>query len=78
MNLTLSIDDRLAQAALRVARARGTSLDQMIREALERITSIRSSEGVMDALESQWRKGGGWSDGATWDREELYDRPRLR
>lgn len=78
MTLTLAIDDRIAEEALKVARARGTSLDQMVREALERITATRPGEELLAELESQWQRGGGRSGGSKWDREELYDRSIVR
>lgn len=78
MNLTLSIDERLVEDARKVARARGTSLNQMIRAELERITATRTGEELLAELELGWRQAGAQSGGWKWNREELYDRPVIR
>lgn len=78
MNVTLSIDEHLVEEARKVAQARGTSLNQMIRDELERITATRSGEELLSELERGWRQGGGRSGGGKWNRDELYDRPVLR
>lgn len=78
MNITLSVDERLIAEARKVARARGTSLNQLIREEIERLTAAPSGQELLDELEAQWRRGGAHSGGWRWNREELYDRPILR
>lgn len=78
MNVTLSIDERLVAEARKVAAARGTSLNQMIRDELERLTAAPSGEETMRELEEQWSRSEGDSHGWTWNREDLYDRPILR
>jgi len=78
MNITLSIDERLVAEARKVARARGTSLNQMIRDELERVTSSQSGQELLEELEEQWRRGGAQSGGWRWNREELHDRSVLR
>lgn len=78
MNVTLSIDDRLVSEARKVAEARGVSLNQMIREELQRLTATASGQDLVQELEAQWSRGAGRSGGWRWNREELYDRPLLR
>lgn len=78
MNVTLSIDDRLVAEARKVAEARGMSLNQMIREELQRVTAAVSGEDLVRELEALWSTGAGRSGGWRWNREELYDRPLLR
>ncbi|HKI85774.1 MAG TPA: DUF6364 family protein [Thermoanaerobaculia bacterium] len=78
MNITLSIDERLVAEARKVARARGTSLNQMIRDELERVTSSQSGQELLQELEEQWGRGGAQSGGWRWNREELHDRSVLR
>jgi len=78
MNVTLSIDERLVEEARKVAMARGTSLNQMIRNELERITATASGDDLVGELEAQWSRAEGRSGGWHWDREELHDRARLR
>lgn len=78
MNLTLSIDDRLVAEARKVAEARGMSLNQMVREELERLTSRVSGDDLVQQLEAQWAREGPGSSEWRWNREELHDRPVLR
>jgi len=78
MNVTLSIDERLVEEARKVAKARGTSLNQMIRDELERITAAVSGDDLVRELEAQWSRAEGRSGGWRWNREELHDRARLR
>lgn len=78
MNVTLSIDERLVEEARKVAKARGTSLNQMIRDELERITAVVSDDDLVRELEAQWSRAEGRSGGWRWNREELHDRARLR
>jgi len=78
MNVTLSIDERLVEEARKVAKARGTSLNQMIRDELERITAAASGDDLVRELEAQWSRAEGHSGGWDWNREELHDRARLR
>lgn len=78
MNLTLSIDDRLVAEARKVAEARGMSLNQMVREELERLTATLSGDELVQQLEAQWAREGRGSGGWRWNREEIHDRPVLR
>lgn len=78
MNITLSIDNDLATRARRIAEARGISLNQLVREELERVTQVsggaRSFARLRELLERHPGNSGGWK----FDRDEIYDRPIFR
>lgn len=48
MNLTLAVDDRLVEQARKVAESQGKSLNQVIREYLEELTSPSTVAGEME------------------------------
>ena len=72
MNITLSIDEKTVLEARKVAAALGKSLNQIIREDLERLTNTSSRNQDLEELLSLG--GRGHSDGWTFDREELHER----
>lgn len=78
MNITLSIPDPVLDEARKVAEARGISLNQMIREELERITSRDRRVDALAELRQLWNDSGGDSRGWKWNREELHERSLLR
>ncbi len=78
MNVTLSIDETVLARARELAHERGTSVNQLIRDYLERLTGGPGPADVMEQLERLWSEQAGRSGGWTWNREELYDRPVLR
>ena len=78
MNVTLSIDEKLLARARELAHERGTSVNQLVRDYLERLTGGSGPADVMDELERLWTEQGGRSGGWKWNREEVYDRPVLR
>lgn len=78
MNVTLSIEEKLLARARALAHERGTSVNQLIRDYLERLTGGAGAADVMEQLERLWAEQAGRSGGWTWNREELYDRPVLR
>ena len=73
MNITLSINDQLVAEGRRIAAARGTSLNQMIRDYLQQVTRLDGLDAVVDDLEQRWASEKYRSDGP-WSREELYER----
>jgi len=77
MNVTLSIDDQTLARARQLAQRRGMSLNEMIRDYLETLTSSDPADAVAE-LERLWSEEEGDSGGWKWNREELYDRPVLR
>lgn len=73
MMITLSIDDRVVAKARRIAAARGTSLNRLIRDYLEDLTRQSHAQDVLEELDAMWSEGTGRSRGP-WVRDELYDR----
>ncbi|HEY7676641.1 MAG TPA: DUF6364 family protein, partial [Candidatus Methylomirabilis sp.] len=59
MNLTLSIDERLVKEARRAARARGKSLNQLIREYLEQLTARDNPRREVEELRRLSAEGRG-------------------
>lgn len=78
MNVTLSIEEKLLARARELAHQRGTSVNQLIRDYLERLTGGSGPVDVMGRVESLWSEQSGRSGGWKWNREELYDRAVLR
>jgi hypothetical protein len=78
MNVTFSIDDETLTRAQELANERGVSLEQLIQDYLEGLTSRVSSDGLIGRLEDLWNDSSGDSGGRTWTREELHERSDLR
>ena len=62
MNVTLSIDEKLLARARELAHQRGTSVNQLIRDYLERLTGRSGPEEVMEQLERLWSEHEGRSN----------------
>ena len=75
MDLTLSIDERLVEEAQKVAVALGKSLDQLIRDYLEQLTSAASPEEAIAELQRLSEESRGNSGGWKLDRDEIHTRP---
>jgi hypothetical protein len=73
MKITLAMDEALVEEARRVAAARGISLNQMIREELERLTRAGERQARIDEMMRLFREHPGDSRGWKWNREDLYD-----
>jgi hypothetical protein len=74
MNLTLSVDGRLIEEARKVAQSMGKSLNQLIREHLEELTSLDDAERDAEELRRLSDEGGGRSQGWKFDRDEIHER----
>jgi len=72
MNITLSIDEKTLGEARKLAAAMGKSLNQLIREDLQRLT--RQHHRAQDLEELKTLSGQGNSRGWTFDRDELHER----
>lgn len=72
MNITLSIDEKVAKEARKVANEMGTSLNQLIRDHLELLTKKQQSSGDLEEFISL--SGLGHSAGWTFNRDELHER----
>jgi len=72
MTLQLSIDDHIVQGARKVAESMGTSIDQLVREYLERLTSQQDLDREMEELRRL--SGQGDSHGWKFNRDEIHER----
>jgi len=73
MNVTLSIDGRIVTEARRIAAARGTSLNQLIRDYLNELTRVDDAESVVAELSRIWADRT-YRSTDPWTREELHER----
>lgn len=73
MNVTLSIEDRVVAEARRIAAARGTSMNQLVRDFLNGLTRQQDVESVVAELQELWAKENFRSEGP-WTREEINER----
>lgn len=71
-NITLSVDERVLREAREVAQSMGKSLNQVVRDYLERLAGRRSIE--RDLEEFRRLSGRGHSRGRKFNRDEIYDR----
>ena len=72
MNITLSIDEHIAERARERLRVVGKSLNQEIREHLQHIAGDEDIERDIDFLERT--SGMGNSNGWKWNRDEIHER----
>lgn len=78
VNVTLSIDETVVARAREIARTRGTSLHQIIRDHLEHLTAASTPSLALAELEGLWESQSDERETEVWNREDLYDRPVLR
>jgi Family of unknown function (DUF6364)/Transcriptional activator of glycolytic enzymes len=74
MNLTLSVDDGVIQEARRRAEAMGKSVNQLVREYLERLAGKPDLEALAEEYGQLTRNAKGNSRGWKFNREELHER----
>ena len=74
MNLTLSIDEEVIQAARRRAEVMGTSVNQLVREYIEQLAGKTDPEADAAEFERLSRIAHGDSRGWKFNREELHER----
>ncbi len=72
MNVTLSLDEQVVARARRKAEALGKSLNQLVREYLERLAGSDDPERWIEEFEHL--SDGGHSRGWRFDRDELHER----
>jgi hypothetical protein len=75
MNITLSVDERLVRQARKKADALGKSLNQVVREYLERLAGSDDADRDVAELRQLSRKSRGRADGWRFNRAELHERP---
>lgn len=75
MNITLSADPELIAKSRRMARQQGTSLNQLIRDYLERFSDARRDVSAAEEFRGlALDKGGRSAPGFRFDREEAHAR----
>jgi hypothetical protein len=72
MNITLSIDEHLVHRARKRAEAMGKSLNQVVREHLQKLAG--DDEVERDIEEFNRLSGRGDSNGWQWNRDEIHER----
>ena len=72
MNVTLSVDEHLVARARKKAEALGKSLNQLIRDYLERLAGSDDPERSIE--EFKRLSGRGHSRGWRFDRDEIHER----
>lgn len=73
-NLTLSVDEKIIGRARDAAQAMGTSLNQLVREHIERLSGADQREADHDAFEARAIAGKGRLNGWKFDRDEANAR----
>jgi len=72
MNVTLSVDDEVIEAARERAKVLGTSVDQLVRDYLEQLAGKRDPDADAAEFEKLSRMANGNSRGWKFDRDELH------
>lgn len=72
MNVTISVDDELLERTRALARRRGVSLQELVREQLRLLAGERTGAQVADELLDLMEAQGGHSGGRKVRREEAY------
>lgn len=73
-NLTLSLDEKTIGRARDAAQAMGTSLNQLVRDHIERLSGADQRVADHDAFEARAVAGKGRLNGWKFDREEANSR----
>ena len=74
MNITLSVDERVAEAARDAARKMGKSLNQAVRDYLEQLAGQERIDSEWSAWEQRCLTGGVRLRGWKFDRDVIHDR----
>ena len=74
MNVTLSVDDEVVALARRRAESMGTSVNQLVREYLERLAGKSGAASDAAEFERLSKASRGDSRGWKFNREELHRR----
>jgi len=73
MNVTLSIDEQTVARARRKAEALGKSLNQLVRDYLQRLAGGDDAESSIEEFERL--SGQGHARGWRFNRDEIHERP---
>lgn len=74
MNITLSVDERIAEQARAAAATMGKSLNQAVRDYLEQLAGSQQLASELQAFEQSARATPGRLEGWRFDREEANRR----
>jgi hypothetical protein len=74
MNITLSVDERVAEAAREAARKMGKSLNQAVRDYLEQLAGQERQTAEWQAWEQRCLGSVGRLNGWKFDRDTVHDR----
>jgi len=74
VNITLAVDEKLAERARIAAQAMGKSLNQAVREYLEQLAGRAQRESDLQAFRSSALDTPGQLNGWKFDREESHSR----
>lgn len=74
MNITLSVDERVAEEARKAAGAMGKSLNQAVRDYLEQLARTHQLQSQLDAFEASALSTPGRLGGWKFDREDANRR----
>ena len=72
MDLTLSIDKKLLEQARKTAGAMGISLNEMVRQYLEKVAGTAAQGETFREFRERSLTRGGHSQGQVWTREDLH------
>lgn len=74
MNITLSVDERIAEEARKAAGAMGKSLNQAVRDYLEQLAGVHKLDAELQAFEASALNTPGRLRGWKFNREEANRR----
>lgn len=74
MNITLSVDERVAERARKASQAMGKSLNQAVRDYLEQLAGAGQREAEVQAFEASARVSPGRLAGWAFDRDDANTR----
>lgn len=74
MNITLSVDERIAEQARAAAATMGKSLNQAVRDYLEQLAGAQQLAAQLQAFEQSARVTPGRLNGWRFDRDEANER----
>jgi len=74
MNITLAVDERVADSARKAAKAMGKSLNQAVRDYLEQLAGSQQIENEIATFEQSARATPGRLGGWRFDRDEANRR----
>jgi hypothetical protein len=72
VNITLSVDEKIVEAARRVAQEQGTSLNELLRRYMASLAGQRPAEDRARALVALFEEQPGDSKGAGFTRSDAY------